>query len=165
MLDFWVRAQKRFFDDRAPRLEGQRWKLTWGGRAAGCVGVAWLLVRFLGGTVSWLPNPGDRLGEVFGLGAGTTYLLAFLDVVFGLGLVLAGLLYRFGKAWALDRQAKLYRDQASRFEAAEKALTAVPPADVPNIQGLLLDLGKTALVENGEWARLQRVRQEEAPAE
>ena len=76
-----------------------------------------------------------------------------------LSLVLAILLHYYGKTMGFAEHVKRFQRMAMLFGNADVALrTELDAKEVKQAQQLLLDLGKEALTENGDWVLLHRER-------
>ena len=83
----------------------------------------------------------------------------------GLALVIAGLLAGYGERRALAEQIRQYAQMATIFASAEQRLTELLEKGerTPALE-LIEELGKEALVENGDWVILHRERAVEVPS-
>jgi hypothetical protein len=81
------------------------------------------------------------------------------NVAIGLAPVVAALLYVYTHTRAFLEQARQYDRMSSLFGNARRRLRqALAEGDLETFRGLLLDLGKEALRENGDWVLLHRER-------
>lgn len=84
---------------------------------------------------------------------------AAFNVAIGLAPVVAALLYVYTHTRAFLEQARQYDRMSSLFGNARRRLRqALAEGDLETFRGLLLDLGKEALRENGDWVLLHRER-------
>jgi hypothetical protein len=87
-----------------------------------------------------------------------------LVVSMALPLVAAGSVEAYARVLALAEHARQYQRMSLLFDNAEVALAALLYAGQHDeAQALIRELGKEALVENGDWVVLHRERPLEVP--
>jgi hypothetical protein len=85
-------------------------------------------------------------------------------VAIGIAVVLAALLFGYAKSRALSEHAKQYGRMSIIFANAKRRLEElVKSGGHASAQGLIEELGKEALVENGDWVLLHRERPLQVP--
>jgi hypothetical protein len=167
VLRRWVEAQREFFTRAAVRDQARRETLERGARRLVCLGVGiavGVAVSLAGGWgLEWLiPTAALQSPSVFledqALAQGG------LIVLMALPLVAAGTVEGYVHILALAEQAKQYQRMGLLFANAEARLTALLYAGQHDrALDLIRELGKEALVENGDWVLLHRERPLEVP--
>jgi hypothetical protein len=85
-------------------------------------------------------------------------------VAIGIAVILAALLFGYAKSRALSEHAKQYGRMSIIFANAKRHLEElVKSGQHANAQALIEELGKEALVENGDWVLLHRERPLQVP--
>ncbi len=140
VMDRWVVDQERFFTRRATRAFEQSGWLRTLANGSFYAGLIFLVIRAFA--------PPDHP------------LIITLATV----LAVAILLNVYAKVTALSEHAKQYRRMSALFAHASRQLTDLLAADrVAEARGLLRDLGRESLAENGDWVLLHRERPLELP--
>jgi hypothetical protein len=153
--DYWVTNQRNYFSRRT-RKEGRiigilHWTSI-GMFVAGPI-VAFILffrlstssVKLCASQVSSVQNP--------------------MILLIGMFLAIAAALQGYLDKVALSEQSKQYERMASLYSLASQRLKQyLGSGDFSRAQELLMDLGKEALLENGDWLLLHRARPLEVPS-
>jgi hypothetical protein len=159
ILRRWVDDQYAFFARAAYRDQVHRERLE--RLAKGCfvfgIGLAGTL------TLNLLAWPEILLARYFNDVA--TNARGWLLIAMALPLLVAGLFEGYAQTRGLAVQAKQYQRMCGLFAVARERLTALlEDDDHEQARTLLLELGKEALAENGDWVLLHRERPMEVPA-
>jgi hypothetical protein len=157
---YWVTAQLNYFIKSADkdRKELERYEpmiegLFWAG-----VGLAFVLA------LSLLLPPPCRVSLEEHLSSshnGHGLRVLFMSIP----LVSAALLHNYTEKRAFSEHAKQYNRMAQLFATAQQRLQEmIRKGDYQGAQSLIVDLGKEALAENGDWVLLHRERPLEVPS-
>jgi hypothetical protein len=178
VLRCWVEHQRHFFADRSEREQRRLERLQrWVPRMLG-LGVAAALLAVVLLAPLWVMDhfsvPKPWLWKWLKQGASydlwldklSRYQLVYGLLMTGIGFpsIFGGVLQLYVDRRGLSEHAKQYARMHVLFDNAGKQLSAVPEAGVyPEARALLLELGKEALDENGDWVMFHRQRPLEPP--
>ena len=158
-LRCWVENQRNFFFARIPKLERQMFWQQVGYWSALVVGSFFLGLNILA-MLEWLPNFWHWLADTWHLGPTWRRLLSLIDIFLALGLLgAAGFIRQFGRYRNLSTICARYRVMRRKFDEALQRLQALRN-DPHRFQGALLELGRTALEENGAWVQLHHTQED-----
>lgn len=155
----WVENQRAFFGRRAPREEGTERVVKLVITACLAVGVGLSLAV---GVVLLFPS---LFGHDFDYALEHNHAAkGGLLLATSLPLVAAALLHAYRQASALGSHVKQYEVMAHLFDHARERLDALgPTATAADVRRLIEELGREALVENGDWVLRNRDRPLEVP--
>jgi mevalonate kinase len=88
----------------------------------------------------------------------------FMVLAIGMSLATAAAVKGYLEKIVLSEQSKQYERMVELYSlAAEKLTEALSKEDFEEARKLMLELGKEALIENGDWLLLHRAQQLEVP--
>ena len=155
----WVEDQYKYFARAALRSQHKLERYQWGISPLFWLGLLVPLAARVAGSLLGVSN----LGRLMGL---TEEFDPFnlVDTVMGSLLFLAALLAAYAEKRALSEHAKQYARMSLLFGNARHGLEErLGAGDGPGACALIGELGREALVENGDWVILHRERPLEVP--
>ncbi len=143
----WVRDQQQFYARRSISFERRAWLVRNAWRIAYITAVIVALINI----TMYLPGGYDKS-------------IHPVTVALSLSVIAVGLWRLASQILCLNEQAKQYKVMANLFDNAETALRdAVRDQDASLARNVLMELGREALAENGEWLVMHRERPIELP--
>jgi hypothetical protein len=163
VLTHWVKDQHAYFTRATRRDQRALRQLEYLGKGAFLIGFVWAGGKALVGLLPARVGTPSLFPGV-GLGSAAADLLHAGTVLLGLMPVLAALIYGYTKTRALPEHTKQYNRMGQLFALADQRLEKLLAAgNRPAARALILELGKEALAENGDWLHLHRERPMQLP--
>jgi hypothetical protein len=150
-LEHWVKAQHEYFA-RATKRDHKKLR-----RHEGIVNRLFSFGLIFAIAVAFLHSR-------FGHSESYAHLHHWLIVVMGTAPAIAAAMGGYAEKMTFSAQAKRYRWMQGLFARASRELKKLmQEGRLPEAQQLILDLGKEALEENGDWVMIHREREMEVP--
>jgi len=149
----WVEDQAKFFHRGSSRAEHKvhRFERFIGGIMKACM--AWSLLM---GLAIVLPLPWHE--ELHHWMKHTWWADGFVLLSVGLPLTAAAMVHSYREGLELGAHAKQYEALARLFDTARDQLQRTDGAAPTDVPALLAELGREALIENGDWVLMHRER-------